>query len=105
MDDLIKKPELTEAQKEQVIYILSRKAGDWYMYKGHEPKICELLGIEVFRTQDEGIYVIKDVETGIMIGMKRDVENDGVVTRISFFSVNAEDLKDADDVKDVKAVD
>ena len=90
MNDLSKKAELDDKQIEQIRYVLTRKANDWVLSGG---RFCD--GIEVFRTQDEEIFFIRDVETGVEIGMRKEVKNDGVLTHLSFF-VYKENADNAD---------
>ena len=79
MDDSSKKPDLDAQQIRQIRLMLVEKAHDWLFSGG---RMCD--GIEVFRTQDEEIFVIRDIETGIEIGMRKEVSNGGVVTKLSF---------------------
>jgi len=98
MNDLNKKTALDSKQIDQIHYILTQKANNWVLSGG---SFCD--GIEVYRTQNEEIFVIKDVETGIEIGMRKEVRNEGVLTHLSFFSfkdMNNEDNEDKEDQTD-----
>ena len=92
MNDLNKKTALDTKQIDQIRYILARKAHDWFLSGG---SICD--GIEVFRTQEEEIFIIKDVETGVELGMRKEVRNQGVVTHLSFFTFKDTDNEDHTD--------
>ena len=91
MNDLNKKAELDTSQIEKIRTVLIHKAHDWVFSGG---RVCD--GIKVFRTQDEEIFMIKDVETGVEIGMRKEVRNEGVVTHLSFFVVKDQSEKNAD---------
>ena len=79
MDDSSKKTDLDAEQIRRIRSILIDKAHNWLFSGG---RWCE--GIEVFQTQDEEIFVIRDVETGVEIGMRKQVTNGGVITKLSF---------------------
>ena len=81
MNESNEKMNLDANQIERLNYILAQKANIWYISGGRESE-----GIEVFRTQDEEIFVIKDIETGYELGMRKEVTSGGVVTKLSFFS-------------------
>ena len=96
MSDLNKKADLNAEQIEQIRYDLARKANDWYLSGGHKSD-----GMEIYRTQEEGIFVLKDIETGVQLGMQKEVKNDGVLIHLSFFTMkdDAEDTTNADSAK------
>jgi hypothetical protein len=58
---------------------LIEKANNWYLSGRRQTN-----GIEVFRTQDEGTWLIKDLETGTEILMFVKSEMDGVITKLTF---------------------
>ena len=76
-----KKTELDAKEIYRIQTIMASKANDWYLSHGH---ICE--GMEVFRTPEEGVFVFKDIETGVELGMRKQTQLDGVITQLSFFS-------------------
>jgi hypothetical protein len=80
MDDLSKKPDLDDEQIRRLYHIMAEKANIWFISGGRMSE-----GIEVFRTQDDEIFIIRDVETDVKIGMRKEVTNEGVVTKLSFF--------------------
>ena len=82
MDNLSKKQDLTADQIKQIQYILAEKSNIWMLSGGRVRD-----GVEIFRTQDDEIFVIKDVETGVELGMRKQVKHDGVMTHLSFFDV------------------
>ena len=95
MNELDKKTDLDEKQIEKIRNVLIQKAHDWVFTGG---RACE--GIKVFRTQDEEIFMIRDVETGVEIGMRKEVRNEGVVTHLSFFVIKDQSEKNADNTND-----
>ena len=84
-----KKTALKTKEIEKILYTLAYKAENWLLTGGES---AEKDGIEVYRTQIEDKFIIKDVETGILLGMLKEIQNDGVVTRVSFFYVSEDDL-------------
>ena len=83
MDDLNEKTELCAEEILQIRYTLAYKSQNWLISGG---RFCD--GIEIFRTQDEEKFVIKDVETGVKLGMRKQVKDGGVITHLTFFEVN-----------------
>ena len=79
MDDSSNKTELDAEQIRRIRLSLADKAHNWILSGGRWRE-----GIEVFQTQDEEIFVVRDVETGVEIGMRKQVTNGGVVTKLSF---------------------
>jgi len=82
MNDLNKKTELDADQIHRIQTVLAHKAHDWFLSGG---RVCD--GMEVFRTQEEGIFVLRDIETGVELGMRKEVKNGGVMTHLSFFAM------------------
>ena len=91
MNELDKKKELDTNQIEKIRTVLIHKAHDWVFSGGRE---CD--GIEVFRTQNEEIFMIRDVATGVEIGMRKEVRNEGVITHLSFFVIKDQPEENAD---------
>jgi predicted component of viral defense system (DUF524 family) len=58
---------------------LIEKAHDWF-FSGKRP----VEGMEIFRTQKEGQFVLVDTKTDAKIVMFMDTQLDGVITRLSF---------------------
>ena len=83
MDNLGKKQELDVEQIRQIRTTLAYKADDWVLSGG---RVCD--GMEIFRTQEEGIFVLRDTETGVKLGMRKETKSDGVITNLSFFDIN-----------------
>jgi len=79
MNDNIKQTDLSDEQISKIRNILAKKADLWYMSGGRESE-----GMEIFRTQHDDIYLLRDIETGVELGMRKEVMNDGVVTKLSF---------------------
>ena len=78
----IEKTELDEKKIEAIQLRLARQADLWYMSGGtfHD-------GMEVFRTQDKEIFVLKDTETGVQLGMHLETP-ESYLTKISFFKLD-----------------
>lgn len=95
MNEINKKADLSPKQIEQIRNVLIQKAHDWVFSGGRFTD-----GIEVFRTQDEEIFMIRDIETGIEIGMRKEVRNEGVVTHLSFFVIRDPSEKNSDKAED-----
>ena len=72
----------TSEEKEKVKYILARKANDWFLSGGRYSD-----GMQVYKTQDDEIYILKDIETGIKLGMHKEGKNDDYLIKISFFEL------------------
>ena len=94
MEEETKKKELTADDFRQIRYALCQKAYDWYIYS-RKPVFQ---GMEVMSTKNKDKYVLKDIESGIMLGMKREVSDNEVLTKLTFFDVYDEDDPDNQDL-------
>ena len=82
MENLNEKPELTPEEIRKISLILTRKANLWYISRGRYSD-----GIQVFKTDIDDIFVIKDIETNIKLGMRKEGKDDDVVIKLSFFDI------------------
>lgn len=82
MDDLTKKQELDESQIREITTSLMYRAHDWLLSGG---RVCE--GMKIYQTQEEEIFVMEDDETGVKLGMKKEVKSGGAITHLSFFYI------------------
>ena len=82
MDDNTKKTDLSDEEISKIRYILARKANYWFLSGGRESD-----GMEVYRTQYDDLFLLRDVETGVELGMRKEVTNNGVVTKLSFVAL------------------
>ena len=73
----------TQEEIAKIMYVMSWKIEDWLLSGGLYSD-----GIEVYKTSDNDIHIVKDIETGFKIGMRKDITNDGVIADISFFKLN-----------------
>ena len=79
MNNDLKQTDLDDEQISKIRYILARKANIWYMTRGLESD-----GMEVFRTQDENLFLLRDIETGVELGMRKEESCGGAVTKLTF---------------------
>ena len=80
MDAQTKKNDLTDEQIKDIRNLMAKKADMWFISGGGS----EFEGMKVFRTQEDSLYVLKDIETGVELGMCKDVSCGGAVTKLSF---------------------
>jgi len=64
----------------KIRYEMAQKMQGWLLSRGRWSE-----GMEVYRTPDPEIAIIKDVETGIKLGMRKEEDPDGVIIKASFF--------------------
>ena len=76
-----KEQELTVEQISEIRHTLANKAYNAAM--GIKPE-----GMEILHTQEEGIFVLRDNETGVQLGMNYKKELGNVIVKMSFFEID-----------------
>ena len=72
----------TEEEIRKIKYVMTRKANDWLLSGGR----CSD-GVEVYQTSDDEIFIIKDIETSIKLGMRKEGKKDDYLIKMSFFEL------------------
>ena len=72
----------TSEEMDRVKYVLARKANDWLLSGGRYSD-----GMQVYQTSDDEIFILKDIETGIKLGMRKEGKNDDYLIKMSFFEL------------------
>ena len=72
----------TSEEVDRVKYILARKANEWLLSGGRYSD-----GMQVYGTLDEEIFILKDIETGIKLGMRKEGKNTDYLIKLSFFEL------------------
>ena len=72
----------TSEEMDRVKQVLARKANDWLLSSGRYSD-----GMQVYQTLNDEIFILKDIETGIKLGMRKEGKNDDYLIKMSFFEL------------------